>query len=186
MKIVSAVLAACFLILSCSSCGEKQEQEQTPEPAAQADETISYVSEEVSFGVFFDEKGTQREVTLEKGQKELMAYIFVRYPEYLGIAAVEYRIELPEGVRIWSDRFYEKRNLTMGTFEHGITEGFHCVEGPELLLHVLTLGIERELENAVISILPSHNTDFIGVAKCDDAYTEVRASSFKAVINPTE
>jgi hypothetical protein len=186
MKTVTAVLAALLLILLCASCGEKTEQEQTPEPEAQAEETISYISEEVSFGVFFDEKGTQREITLEKGQKEIEVYIFVRYPDYMGIAAVEYRIELPEGVRIWSDRFYEKRNLMMGTFEHGITEGFHCVSGPELLLHVLTLGIEKELENAVISLLPSHNTNFIGVAKCDEAYTEIRAGSFKAVINPTE
>ena len=93
---------------------------------------------------------------------------------------------LPEGLRIWSDRFYEHRTLTMGTFEHGITEGFPCAQGPELLLHVLTLGIEKEITNGTISILPSHNTNFLGVAKCDDAFTEVRANSFKAIINPAE
>jgi len=184
VKTISAVLVMILFVLSFSSCGEKEEQEQTPEPAAQ--QTLSFVNEEISFGVFFDEKGTERQITIEKGQKELKAYIFVRFPEDLGIAAVEYRIDLPEGVRIWSDRFYEKRSLTMGTFEHGMTEGFHCVYGPELLLHVLTLGIEKDLENATISLMPSHRTDFIGVAKCDDVFTEVRAASFKAVINPTE
>ena len=184
MKTILAVLVMILFILPFSSCGEKEEQEQTPEPVAE--ETISYINEEFSFGVFFDKKGTQRQITIEKGQKELLAYIFVRFPEDIGIAAVEYRIDLPEGVRIWSDRFYEKRSLTMGTFEHGMTEGFGCVSGPELLLHVLTLGIDKDLKNATISILPSLRTDFIGVAKCDDAMTEVRAISFKAVINPTD
>lgn len=184
MKTISAVLVMILFVLPFSSCGEKEEQEQTPQTAAE--ETISFTNEEISFGVFFDEKGTQRQITLEKGQKEVKAYIFVRYPEEMGIAAVEYRIDLPEGVRIWSDRFYEKRSLTMGTFEHGMTEGFHCVYGPELLIHILTLGIEKELENGTISIMPSHRTDFIGVAKCDDTFTQVRATSFKAVINPTE
>ncbi len=185
MKTILAILAMTLIVLSISSCGEKeQEQEQTPEPAAE--KTISYVSDEISFGVFFDEKGTERKITLEKGQKELKIYIFVRYPEEMGIAAVEYRVDLPEGVRIWSDRFYEKRTLTMGSFEHGMTEGWHCVYGPELLLHILTLAIDRDLENAVISLMPSHRTDFIGVAKCDETYTEVRAASFKAVINPTD
>jgi hypothetical protein len=120
----------------------------------------------------------------EKEEQEI--YIFVRFPEELGIGAVEYRIDLPEGVRIWSDRFYEKRSLTMGSFEHGMTEGFDCVYGPELLLHVLTLGIEKDLENATISIMPSHRTDFIGIAECDDAFSEHRATSFKAVINPID
>jgi hypothetical protein len=185
VKSISAVLVMILLVLPFSSCGEKQEQrEETPETAAE--ETISFTNEEISFAIFFDEKGTQRQIKLEKGQKELKAYLFVRFPEDLGIAAVEYRINLPDGVRIWSDRFYEERSLTMGNFEHGMTEGFHCVYGPELLLHVLTLGIEKDLENATISILPSERTKFLGVAKCDDTFTEVRATSFRAVINPTD
>ena len=185
MKTVSAILLMILFILPFSSCGEKEEeQEQSPEPVAE--ETISFIEDEISYGIFFDEKGTQREITLEKGQKELKAYLFLRFPEELGIGAVEYRIELPEGVRIWSDRFYEKRSLTMGNFEHGMTEGFDCVYGPELLLHVLTLGIEKELENATIAILPSHRTEFIGVAECDGMFSEHRATSFKAVINPTD
>ena len=184
MKAISTCLVLVFFILSFSSCGEKEQQEKTPEPAAE--ETLSFVNEEINFGVFFDEKGTKRQITLEKGQKELIVYIFVRFPEDIGIAAVEYRIDLPEGVRIWSDRFYEKRTLTMGNFETGMTEGFGCVYGSELMLHALTLGIDRDLENATISILPSLRTDFIGVAKCDGAMTEVRAISFKAVINPTD
>ena len=113
--------------------------------------------------------------TLEEGQKEILTYIILRYPEEVSISAVEYRIELPEGVQIWSDRCYEKRTLTMGNFERGMTEGFGCVYGPELLLHTLTLRIDGDLENATISILPSLITGFIGAVTCDDAPAKVRA-----------
>ena len=184
MKTVSAVLVMILFILPFSSCGEKAEQEQTPEPGAE--KTLSYIDEETSFGVFFDEKGTKRQITLEEGQKEILTYIILRYPEEVSISAVEYRIELPEGVQIWSDRCYEKRTLTMGNFERGMTEGFGCVYGPELLLHTLTLRIDGDLENATISILPSLITGFIGAVTCDDAPAKVRAISFKAVINPTD
>ena len=183
----SAVLAlVSVLCLSLAvSCGEKAEQEQTP--AAEAEEsTIGFTSEEFSFGVYFDAEGEMRTVVLEEGQTEIDMYIIIHYPEGTGIAAVEFRIELPEGVRIESDSFYEKRTLTMGTFEHGYTEGFPCVYGPKMQLHRLTLSIEGELENGVISILPAKNTGKLAVAMCDEEFTTIRATSFKGVINPTE
>lgn len=184
-----AVLAfAILLCLSLSiSCGEKAEQEQEQTPTTEAEETtIGYTSEEFSFGVFFDVEGTKRTVVLEEGQTQVDVYIIVSFPEGIGIAATELRLELPEGVRIISDSFYEKRTLTMGSFERGISEGFPCVYGPKMQLHRLTLHIEKNIENGVISILPAENTGQLAVAMCDEAYTTVRASSFKGVINPTE
>jgi hypothetical protein len=180
-----AVFVIALLLLCSLSCGEKTEQEQ--QPAAETEETtIGYTSEEFSFGVYFDAEGTERTTVLEKGQTELDAYIFVHYPEGTGIAAVEFRLELPEGIKIMSDSFYEKRTLSMGSFQRGISEGFPCVYGPKLQLHRLTLGIEGEIENGVISILPAENTAQLAVAMCDEAYTTIRASSYKGVINPTE
>lgn len=180
--LVIALVVLCFLAVS---CGEKAEQEETP--AAETEETtIGYTSEEFSFGVYFDAEGTMRTTVLEKGQTELEAYILVHFPEGTGIAAVEFRLELPEGVKIMSDSFYENRTLSMGSFEHGLSEGFPCVYGPKMQLHRLTLGIEGEIENGVISILPAENTGQLAVAMCDEAYTTIRASSYKGVINPTE
>jgi len=175
------VSVLCFSI----SCGEKAEQEQTPVTEAE-ESAIGFTSEEFSFGVYFDAEGTMRTTVLEEGQTELDAYIIIHFPEGTGIAAVEFRIELPEGVGIMSDSFYEKRTLTMGMFEQGYTEGFPCVYGPKLQLHRLTLSIEGEVENGVISILPAKNTGKLAVAMCDKDYTMIRASSFKGVINPAE
>lgn len=185
MKPAVLVIALVLLGSLAVSCGEKAEQEQTP--ATETEETtIGYTSEEFSFGVYFDAEGTMRTVSLEKGQTELDLYIILHFPEGTGIAAVEFRLELPEGVKIMSDSFYEKRTLSMGSFEHGISEGFPCVYGPEMQLHRLTLGIEGKLENAVVSILPAENTGQLAVAMCDESYTTIRASSYKGVINPTE
>lgn len=180
-----AVLVIVFALLFAVSCGEKSEQEEAP--AAETEETtIGYTSEEFGFGVYFDAEGTMRTTTLADGQTELDAYIIINFPEGTGIAAVEFRLQLPEGVKILSDSFYEKRSLSMGSFERGISEGFPCVYGPKLQLHRLTLGIEGTIENGVISILPAENTGQLAVAMCDEVYTTIRASSYKGVINPTE
>ena len=185
MKPAVLGLAIVLCLSLAISCGEKAQQEQTP--ATEAEEsTIGFTSEEFSFGVYFDAEATMRTVVLEEGQTEIDVYIILHFPEGTGIAAVEFRLELPEGVRIMSDSFYEKRTLTMGTFDHGYSEGFPCVYGPKMQLHKLTMSIEGELENGVISILEAKNTGQLAVAMCDEGYTTIRASSFKGVINPTE
>ena len=180
-----AVLALAFVLCLSLSCGEKTEQEQTP--AADSEESaIGFTSEEFSFSVFFDAEATQRTLTLAEGQTEAELYIVVNFPEGVGIAAVEFKLELPEGVKIMSDSFYEKRTLSMGGFEHGFSEGFPCVYGPKLQLHKLTLQVKDTIENGVVSILPAENTGKLAVAICDEAYTTIRASSYKGVINPVE
>jgi hypothetical protein len=180
-----AVLVLVMVLCLSLSCGEKGEQEQTP--AADTEESeIGFTSEEFNFGVFFDAEATQRTLTLEKGQTEAELYIMVHFPEGVGIAATEFRLELPEGVKIMSDSFYEKRTLSMGIFEHGISEGFPCVYGPKLQLHKLTISVDEGIENGVVSILPAENTGKLAVAICDESYTTIRASSYKGVINPVE
>lgn len=185
MKTAVLALVSVLCLSLAVSCGEKAEQEQTPVTEAE-ESSIGFTSEEFSFGVYFDAEATMRTVDLEVGQTEMDVYIILNFPEGTGIAAVEFRLELPEGIKIMSDSFYEKRTLSMGGFEHGLSEGFHCVYGPKLQLHRLTMSIEGELENGVISILPAKNTGQLAVAICDGAYTTIRASSFKGVINPTE
>ncbi len=180
-----AVLALVMVLCLSLSCGEKEEQEQTPSTEIE-ESSIGFTSEEFSFGVFFDAEATRRTVTLEKGQTEIELYIVVHFPEGVGIAATEFKLELPEGAKIMSDSFYEKRTLSMGGFEHGISEGFPCAYGPKLQLHKLTLLVDEGIDNGVVSILPAENTGKLAVAICDEAYTTIRASSYKGVINPVE
>jgi hypothetical protein len=185
MKTAKVILGCTLCLLLVLSCEKKEQQEQEPAPGAE-EETISFTSEEIGFGVYFDEEFKSRTVELAKGQTEVDVYIVVHFPEDMGIAAVEYRVKMPEGVKILSDSFYEKRTLTMGSFEEGFSEGFDCVYGPSLLLHKLKVSVDDSMKDATIALLPSKRTGMLGIAKCDEFFSEVRASSYKAVINPTE
>lgn len=182
--IAFAALLALLLVFSCGKGNKKTEG--APADTARADTTLSYLSEEVSFGVFFDADGSRRTVKLGGRDRETTIHIIVNFPETMPIAAVEYRLVLPEGIKIANDRYYQERVAMLGTFEDGISETFPCVQGPKLLLHTLTLSVPSGLENAEISLVAHAKSEFMGVAMCDEGQTMVAATSYKAVINPTE
>lgn len=172
------------LVLSCGKNGKKTEN--VPADTTRADTTLSYVSQEVSFGVFFDAEGMKRTVKLGSRDRETTIYIIVNFSETMAIAGVEYRLVLPPGVKITNDAYYNQRVALLGTFDEGISETFPCVQGPKLVLHTLTLSVPTGLKNAEIELLASSKSDFIGIAQCDEGNTMVAATSYKAVINPTE
>jgi len=186
-----SLFAAAFFIFSCSDkdnssaeldskSGSKQESNVKK---GEEEEILSYTSEEVGFGIYFDKEATKRTITLEDDQKEFKGYLIIKYPEEISINAVQWRLSLPEGIELVSDDYYRERTLTLGRIKEGISEGFPCVSGPSLLLHTFTFRVNNSLKNAVISILPDKKGDFLGVVDCD-ANIEIRAASYKAVVNP--
>jgi hypothetical protein len=76
--------------------------------------------------------------------------------------------------------------MLLGQFEHGISESFKCADGPRLVLHTLTLKVDPGVKDAVLAVLPSEQTEFIGVAECREGNPLIRAAAYSAVINPTE
>ena len=184
---MSLMVVALLLALLALSCGKGEKKaESVPADTTRADTTLSYISKEVSFGVFFDAEGAKRTVKLGSRDRETTIYIIVNFSETMPIAAVEYRLVLPPGVKITNDVYYNQRVALLGTFEEGISETFPCVPGPKLVLHALTLSVPSGLKNAEIALLAHARSEFIGIAACDDGQTMVPATSFKAVINPTE
>jgi hypothetical protein len=179
-------LALCLLVVFSCSKEERAEESATTEDPAQKAQTLSYISEEVSFGVFFDEEGTKRTLELKRNQKEFNAYIILNFPTDIEIAAVEWRLELPEGVTVINDKYIMERNIAMGHMDHGLSERFPCISGPSLVLHTLTLHTEGELENAEIAILPSKDGQFLGAAECVEGFPRIRATSFRGIVNPAE
>ena len=172
------------LVFSCAKSGKKTEN--APADTTRADSTLSYLSEEVSFGVFFDAEGAKRTVKLGSRDRQTTIYIVLNFPETMPICAVEYRLALPPGVSIENDVYYNQRVALMGMFEDGISETFPCVAGPKLVLHALTLKVPPGLKNAEIALLPGEKSEVIGIARCDEETSMVAATSYKAVINPTE
>lgn len=185
VSIMFVALLLVPLVFSCAKSGKKAENVPADTTAA-ADTTLSYISREVSFGVFFDAEGVKRTMTLGSRDRETTIYIIVNYPETMPIAAVEYRLVLPPGVRVTNDVYYSQRVALLGTFDEGISETFPCVQGPMLVLHALTLSVPSGLKNAEIAIFAHEKSEFIGVATCDEGQPMIPATSYKAVINPTE
>jgi hypothetical protein len=149
------------------------------------EKVLSYSSEKVSLGIFFDKEGVNRSLTLKNDQKEFKGYVIIKFPEEMGINAVQWRLQLPEGIKMISDDYYQERNLSLGKIKAGLSEAFPCVYGPSLLIHTLTFMADGELKNAVISIMPDKHGDFLGIAKCDGG-GQIRASAYKAVVNPED
>ncbi len=78
MRKISPLLILVLLpVLALSCAGEKEAEKETEKPAATKDETIEYVDEEVSYGLFFDEEGTKRTLKLKRGQEEFIGYFFL-------------------------------------------------------------------------------------------------------------
>ncbi len=194
-RILLFIFLALFAGVFLSSCsnGDKSSTKLASKPgSAQKDqlekgeEKILYnISGEVSFGIFFNKEGTSRTITLKKDQKEFKGYIIVNFPEEMGISAVQWRLHLPEGIKIISDDYYHERNLALGRIRDGLSEAFPCVNGPSLLIHTLTFIADEGLKNAVISIMPDKHGGFLGILKCD-GQVEVRAASYKGVVNPED
>ncbi len=184
---VSILVVAVIGLAILSSCGKKETKKEGA-PAAAADTTLSYVSQEISFGVFFDPEGTKRTIELGPRDKQVTIHIVVHYPDTMQIAAVEYRLVLPPGVTIESDKFYPGRAALLGTFEHGISETFPCAAGPKIELHSLLLNVPSGLKDAEISLMPDEDNQFMGVAICDkgtNSMPTLTATSYKAIINPS-
>ena len=184
---ITLAVALIVALLAVSCARKKGEAGKAGADSTSADSTISYVSDDVSFGVFFDEEGTKRTAEI-KGNKEAKLYVIIQLPTTMQIRAAEWRLALPAGVTVQNDRFYEQRVAVLGTFEDGISEtwGGDCVTGPKLLLHTLTIAVPAGLTNAEIAIMPSLQSNFLGVATCEEGMPLVRAAAYKAVINPTE
>lgn len=189
--IVFLLVMAVAIVFSCSDKQEKESKKEEKE-LQKEDLTIGsvkdakFVSDKVSFGVYFDVEGTQNTINLPPDADEVKMYIIVKCPEDMEITAVDWRLELPEGLELESDKYHPGRNMMMGTLDHGISERFPCDKGPKVLLHEMTMNVTGKLENAEIMILPSKKSEFLGVAECKEGFPVVRATSYKGVINPVE
>ena len=184
ITVLSLFAAACLCgALSCA----KEEPAKKEEPAITKDDgLISYVNENVVFGVYFDAEGTKRTIKLDRDVREFDVHVIVHFPEEMQIAATEFKLILPDGVSIVNDKYSQDRVMSLGTFDGGLSERFPCRPGPMMVVHTLTLRADKPLENAIIGLGPSENAQFIGVAECEEGYPRARARAYRAVINPTE
>ncbi len=182
-SIAFLLILALMAVVSCSGEKEKEPKKFEDVELGSAEEA-RVVSDKVSFGVYFDRDGEKNTIELPPEADQVRVYIIIKFPRDMEITAAEWRLDLPEGLVIESDKYLSDRNVSLGTFDYGISERFSCHAGPELVLHVLTMNVTKKLDNAKISILPSKKSHFLGVAECKEGFPLVRATSYIGVINP--
>jgi len=183
------VLGMCAVLALTASCAKKREEE--PAAGQQRDsesrETISYLDEEVVFGLYFDEEGTQRTMRLDRGRKEFDLFLIVDCPEHVPFISVEWRLEQPDGVELINDRYRWDRIISLGTIDRGLSENYRdCLHGPRILLHTLTFRVTGELSDAAFAVMPGLKSGFLGIAECREGHQEVRGISYQAIVNPTD
>ncbi|MFO7915688.1 MAG: hypothetical protein R6U43_08335 [Candidatus Krumholzibacteriales bacterium] len=188
-KVLTAVFSMAFLALSCSGDkegGEKAEEAETGKSAEE--EVLSYSSEMINFGVYFDKEGKERTITLDQGQEEVIAYIILKFPEGMEVCAGQWKLELPEGVEVTKDYATKKVNISLGNiFDNGIAERYSDpLTGGMAVIHTVEMKVTGELEDARMRIMPGGPDHFLGITTCEKDYPKKKASSFIGVINPKD
>jgi len=188
-KILTILLSVAFLTVSCS--GDKEggaEGENSDSGKPSEEEVLSYSSEMINFGVYFDREGEERTITLEDDQQEFIAYVFLKFPEGMKVCNGQWKIILPEGVEVQKHYSNQEVNLSLGNiFKMGLAEQYiDPLEGGKALIHTLELKATGKLSDARITIVPGEPQKFLGITTCEEDFPKKRASSFVGVINPKE
>ncbi|MBD3424369.1 MAG: hypothetical protein GF417_08030 [Candidatus Latescibacteria bacterium] len=189
VKNLTAVISILFLIFSCS--GEKGggESEKKPVSGKSAEqEVLSSSSEMINFGVYFDPEGKKRTITLEKGQSEFKAYVYIKFPVGMEVCAGQWKLLLPDGLELVNHKSTQEVNLSLGNLLHaGIAERYvDPLTGGGALIHTLDLKATAGLDDARIQIVAGGPDTFLGIATCEPDFPKKEASSFVGVVNPTD
>ena len=188
-KVLISLFSLVFLAFSCAGDKDGEEKPESSETAKPAEEEVlSYSSEMINFGVYFDKEGNERTITLDEGQEELIAYIILKFPEGMEVCAGQWKLKLPEGVEVTKNYSTRKVNVSLGNiFDHGIAERYSKpLTGGMAVIHTVEMKITGKLEDARISVLQGGPDNFLGITTCEEDYPKKRASSFIGVINPKD
>ena len=159
---------------------------------ASADETPFWNdgNPEVILGAFFDAAGTD---SIFEGEitDSLTVYLMMWNGSTRnegGIRALEYRVELPDGLMLMRDDLPDYSNLAMGTLEGGFAQAVTDKHGDGLLINTLTLFKVGEIPyDARIRILPHPASGFLRYVHGKGAPDNVELHMLEArdgILNP--
>jgi len=137
-----------------------------PAASARADDSTFWEDgdPEVILGVYFDEAGTDSVLEGEVPDT-LTAHLMMWNGGNRGegpIKALEYLIELPEGLTLLGDELPEYSNLAMGTLLEGFVQAILEQPGDGLLINTMTLVRSGELPfDARIRVLPHPDSGYL-------------------------
>jgi hypothetical protein len=180
--IVRTVLAACVAALLMGCGGEEgdagdQTRSQSSRPQPQGQSTGPRISEKVvpldivegfELMPYFDDAATTIERAVSPGEM-FSFYVFVGYPEPYHVSALEFRLEMPKGVRILGETKFDDQALTVGNPLDDFSMAFTC--RPPGKFHVVKYQCiaEDSFAGGEISTTPgvrANGKTFLGVVAC--------------------
>jgi hypothetical protein len=180
--LVKMVVVVCLavLVVGCGGDGDTGEETASsksyrPEPkgeslGSQIPEAIEplEIIEGVELVPYFDEAGTVSEDAVAPGEL-FTFYVFVGSPEPYHISALEYRLELPVGVRIVGGTKFDDKALTAGNALDDFSMAFQCRPPGKFYVMKYECIAEDSFTGGAINITPGVRTSgktFLGVVAC--------------------
>jgi hypothetical protein len=181
--LVGLMMIAC-LVVTAAGCGggEKEEGDlpevtHTPSKAPEG-QSRSMIPEKVEkprtvvnvfLRPYLDEAGELTELAVTPGET-FPLYLFAEYKEPYHISAVEFRLDLPEGVQIGTQEKFRERALTMGEVGSDFVLAFQCAPPGKYYVMKFTCHTFEDFEGGEISVTPGVNSQgesFLGYVACE-------------------
>jgi hypothetical protein len=196
MKKFVVLCLALFVVFSCS----KKEEEKAAEVAGDVRGESAIVprgepksmipGEELSemerlanayLRPYFDDAATQTEKAVAPGDRFEM-YVFAEYDRNYLMSAAEYKVTLPEGVKILSSTNCDSTILQFGNPEGDFMIAFHCAYGPKMWLVKYECSADESFAGGVIKTEEGMAMHYLGLTMCDVSKTLIRAKPGEAVL----
>jgi len=144
---------------------------------------------EVVLGAYFDAAGSDTILTLQADT--LSVYLVMWNGGLRGegdVAALEYKIELPEGLRLIKDELPDYSHLCLGTVEKGFSQTLDKRPGDGLLVETLRIYRDGPVANdARIRVLPNpetHMLQWVAMPKGPKSVQKYLMRGQDAILNP--
>lgn len=187
-----AVLSGCGGGGEDGASGDQSASTQTSRPAPEEQSIAAIPPEAEKLDVlegfeinpFFDEGGSTSELAVSPGER-FSFFVFMQYEEPFHVAAIEYRIDLPTGVKIQSESKFNANALSVGDPLTDYALAFGCMAPGKYLVMTYTCLAEAEFVGGEIKMTPGLNqqsTLFLGMATCKPDEIKIPAKGGVAVL----
>lgn len=196
-----------LIALSLSACGDKEPAEQaatdsgttlpaegsktmmpstdvttTPGSEAVPEDTPAVPVEGLFIKPFFDDAGTQAEITVKPGdQFDLVVYAETVDPYPTN--AAQFRLQMPPGIRVVGTVEHDMKRMSLGTPDFNYMVAFECQQPGRYRVVTYKCFVEPDCRGGVIEALPGFlgdNRSFLGFTTCE--FLEVMATGGTATV----
>ena len=131
---------------------------------------------------FFDEAGTQTEISVARGE-QFKLYIMAQTVDPYETLSAQLRLEMPPGINVLYTVETPKKLSSLGKYDFNYMVAFDCTPPGRFVVVSYVCQTDQEFKGGVIHVLPgflADNATFLGFATCE--FAEVRAAGGEATL----